>query len=227
VHSSKASMTSAPSSRWTCTLTSGVKTWRLPSTWLRKRTSCSPTRTIEPPAAERRGPPPGATPASPGEDPGDLADAVVDRSPEREDLEAARVGHDRAVPPHEAVDAAVGRHPLGAGPEVEVVGVGEEHLGAALGHPLRIDALDGGLRPHPDEGGRLDGAVGGAEAAAAAAPWLRSTSKPTSNRPPGGLGGGGGRRGAAGAVEGAHPAMLARSSGCASRTCFFAYGSLG
>ena len=49
---------------------------------------------------------------------------------EREHLEAAGVGEDRAVPAHEAVQAAELAHERVAGAEVQVVRVGEDHPGA-------------------------------------------------------------------------------------------------
>ena len=51
---------------------------------------------------------------------------------QRHDLEAAGVGEDRPLPAHEAVQAAEPRHPLGAGPQHQVVGVAEDDVGAGL-----------------------------------------------------------------------------------------------
>ena len=51
---------------------------------------------------------------------------LEDRVAEREDLEAARVGEDRAVPGHETVQAAELLDHLGPGTEVEVVRVAEQ-----------------------------------------------------------------------------------------------------
>ena len=66
-------------------------------------------------------------------------DAVVvdtrDRVAEREDLEPAGVGQDGPVPAHEAVEAAELPDELVAGPEMQVVGVAEEDLGAERGAP--------------------------------------------------------------------------------------------
>ena len=47
---------------------------------------------------------------------------------EAEDLKAAAVGEDRAVPAHERVEAAQGRDGLLARPERQMIGVGEDHL---------------------------------------------------------------------------------------------------
>ena len=55
----------------------------------------------------------------------DLADVG-----ELKDLEAAAVGEDRAVPAHEAVQAAQFGDQLVAGPQGEVIGVAEDDLGA-------------------------------------------------------------------------------------------------
>ena len=67
-------------------------------------------------------------------------DAVVVDHPqvaERHDLEAARVGQDRAVPVHEPVEAAEPRDPLVAGSQVEVVGVGQDDRRADLAEIVR------------------------------------------------------------------------------------------
>ena len=60
-------------------------------------------------------------------------DAVVvelERVGEAEDLEAAGVGEDRAVPVHEPVQPARVCDDVGAGAQEEVVGVGEHDLRA-------------------------------------------------------------------------------------------------
>ena len=49
---------------------------------------------------------------------------------EAEELEAAAVGEDRAVPAHEAVQAAERRDDLFARPQGQVIGVGQHHLRA-------------------------------------------------------------------------------------------------
>ena len=58
-----------------------------------------------------------------------VVDASV-RVPQREDLEAARVGEDRAVPAGEGVEAAELLDHVLAGAEVQVVRVSEDHVGA-------------------------------------------------------------------------------------------------
>ena len=81
-----------------------------------------------------------------------------------EHLEPAGVGEDRAVPPHELVQAAHLAHHLVAGAQVEVVGVGQLHLAADL---LQIQGgyrpLDGPLGAHVHEHRRLHRAVGAGE----------------------------------------------------------------
>ena len=68
---------------------------------------------------------------------------VVDRGDgvaEREHLEAAGVGEDRAVPRHEAVQAAELRDQVLAGPEVQVVRVGEQDRSRRARAPRRDGA---------------------------------------------------------------------------------------
>ena len=72
-------------------------------------------------------------------------DAVVvdarDRVAQREDLEAARVGEDRPVPGHEAVQPAELGDQLVAGPEVQVVRVAEHDLRARARELARVEPL--------------------------------------------------------------------------------------
>ena len=49
-----------------------------------------------------------------------------------EDLKAAAVGQNRAVPAHELVQSAQSADQLVAGPQGQMVGVAEHHLGAGL-----------------------------------------------------------------------------------------------
>ena len=86
-----------------------------------------------------------------------------DRVAQREDLEAARIGEDRAAPGHEPVQAAERLHGLLTRPEVEVVGVREQDRRAEAGQLVRIDALDARLRAHRHEGRRRHVAVSGAQ----------------------------------------------------------------
>ena len=61
---------------------------------------------------------------------------------QRHDLEAARVGEDRPFPAHEGVQAAEPRHALRAGAQHQVVGVGEDDVGARLFHLVEVERLD-------------------------------------------------------------------------------------
>jgi hypothetical protein len=85
---------------------------------------------------------------------------------EAEDLKAAAVGQDRSVPPHEAVQAAQVADQFAARPQIEVVGVAEDDLGADLAQLGRRQRLDRGLGAHRHEDGRLHQAVQGAQPAA-------------------------------------------------------------
>ena len=90
-------------------------------------------------------------------------DAVLVDDPqvaERHDLEAARVGEDRPIPVHEPVQAAEPLDALRAGPQVQVVGVGEDDRRAGLGDLGRGERLDRGVRADRHELRRLDDAVG-------------------------------------------------------------------
>ena len=65
---------------------------------------------------------------------------------ETEDLKAARVGQHGSVPAHESMDATHAPDELVAGPEVQMVSVGEDDLRAlAVGADLFEDALRDGL----------------------------------------------------------------------------------
>ncbi len=88
---------------------------------------------------------------------GDLADRG-----EAHDLEAARVGEDRAAPAHEGVQAAEARDALGAGPQHQVVGVAEHDVRpgrrAPASGPIHRLHRAGGADRH--EGGRANDAAG-------------------------------------------------------------------
>ena len=79
---------------------------------------------------------------------------------EREDLESPGIGEDRTLPAHEVVQPAQLRHHVGAGPQVEVVGVGENHRRARRRQLLRRDALHRPLGADRHERRRLHGPVG-------------------------------------------------------------------
>ena len=90
---------------------------------------------------------------------GDLAQA--------DQLEAAAVGEDGAVPAHECVQAAGALDEVDARSQREVVRVAEQDVGAACAHLVRVERLDRGVGAHRHEGGRPHLAVGGAQAAGA------------------------------------------------------------
>ena len=76
-----------------------------------------------------------------------------------EDLEAAGIREDRAVPVHEGMQAAELGDGVRTGAHGQVVGVGEHDLGAQVLDRLGGDALDVGLGAHGHEDGGLDIAV--------------------------------------------------------------------
>ena len=78
-----------------------------------------------------------------------------------EDLEPAAVGEDGPVPVHEPVKPPVLADQLVPRPQVEVVGVAQDDLGAGLLEPLRRHGLHGSLGPHGHEDGRAHLSVGG------------------------------------------------------------------
>ena len=84
---------------------------------------------------------------------------------ERHHLEAARIGEDGPRPVHELVQAAEARDALCAGPDHQVIGVAEHHLGAARPHRIDREALDRRLSPHRHEGRRAHRPVGGLQPA--------------------------------------------------------------
>ena len=90
---------------------------------------------------------------------------LVRHSPVRqgEDLEATRVGDQRALPAHEAVQPAGGRDPLGARRDEQVVGVAEDQLVAQPGHLARLEPAHGPFRRQRDEGRRADRSVRGVQ----------------------------------------------------------------
>src|SRR5439155_6317199 len=94
-------------------------------------------------------------------------DAVVvdpeQRVAQGEDLEAAGVGEDRPVPACECVQTAKLRDDILAGPEVEVVGVAEDHRRADSTELVRVHALDRAFRAHGHERRRRNLAVRGAD----------------------------------------------------------------
>ena len=86
-----------------------------------------------------------------------------DRVAEREDLVAAGVGEDRAVPAHEGVQAAELGDQVLARAQVQVVRVAEQHRRAERAQLVGMDALHRALRPDGHERRRRHVAVRGAE----------------------------------------------------------------
>ncbi len=78
---------------------------------------------------------------------------------EAEDLEAAAIGEDGAVPAHEFVEAAECGYGLLAGAEGEMVRVGEDHLCTGFGEAAGVDAFHRAERADGHEGGSFDDAV--------------------------------------------------------------------
>ena len=83
-----------------------------------------------------------------------------------EDLEAAGVGEDRAVPRHEAVHAARLDDQLFARAQPQMIGVRQNDLAVRAAHFVRRERLDGRGRADRHEGRRLDHAVRERERAA-------------------------------------------------------------
>jgi hypothetical protein len=86
---------------------------------------------------------------------------------EREHLEAARVREHRAVPAHEAVQPAVRRDQLLAGPQVQMIGVREHALHAHPRELVRSESAHSAERGDGEEGRRLEHAVRGEQPARA------------------------------------------------------------
>src|SRR6185295_4230817 len=96
-----------------------------------------------------------------------------DRPPrgQAEHLIAAAVGENRSGPADEAMQAATARDQIVAGPEVQMVGVAEEDLGAQRLEIAMRDPLHRALRADRHERRRLDGTVRGRHYTATRAPF--------------------------------------------------------
>ena len=92
-----------------------------------------------------------------------VSDPVPGR--QAEDLEPTRIGQDRAVPSHERVQAAERGDGLLAGPEGQVIRVGQEHARAGGAELVGSQALDRRLCSDRHERRGLDRAVRGLEPA--------------------------------------------------------------
>ncbi len=84
---------------------------------------------------------------------------------QRHHLKAAGVGEDRPRPVGEGMQPAKRRHPFGARPQHQVVGVAEDDVGAEFPHLVGIHRLDGAGRADRHEGRRTDDAARQREAA--------------------------------------------------------------
>ena len=71
-------------------------------------------------------------------------------------LIAARIGEDRAIPAHEAMQPAEPRDALGAGAQHQMIGVAEDDVGAAGTHIGRLHRLDRRRRADRHEGRGAD-----------------------------------------------------------------------
>ena len=86
--------------------------------------------------------------------PGNLGQRI-----QAEDLKPAAIGEQGAVPMHERVQPAETPDPFVAGAQVQVIGVGQNDLGAQALQLFRGHRLDCGLGAHGHEGRRLKGAM--------------------------------------------------------------------
>src|SRR5213078_231548 len=86
---------------------------------------------------------------------------------EREHLKATRIGEERTIPAHEAMQGPELLDDLLAGPHVQVVAIREHQRRADAAEVVRGERPDGPLSPDRHEHGRLDRAVGEGEGAGA------------------------------------------------------------
>ena len=84
-------------------------------------------------------------------------------------LEASAVGEDGMRPGHEVVESAGGPHRLVPGPQVKMIGVGQQDLDSQPFEILLGHAFDAARRADRHEGRSLDDAVGRVEEAGARA----------------------------------------------------------
>jgi len=90
-----------------------------------------------------------------------------------DDLEAARVGQERAVPGHESVKPTGSPDQFHAGTEAQVVGVRQQDTCTGAREFIRYESLHGCLRSHGHEDGSLNGSVRDHERACPSAPIAR------------------------------------------------------
>ena len=95
---------------------------------------------------------------------------LLEAGAQREHLEPAAVGEGRPRPVHERAEPACLLDDVGAGLQIQMVGVGQNRLRAKLFHGLRQHRLDGGLGADGDERRGVDVAVRSADDAGATEP---------------------------------------------------------
>ena len=88
---------------------------------------------------------------------------LAESGAQRQHLEPAAVGEGRARPVHECAQPAGLLDDVGAGLQVQVVGVGQNSLCAKFFHRFRDDGLHGRLGADGDEGRGVDVAVRGSD----------------------------------------------------------------
>ncbi len=88
---------------------------------------------------------------------GDAVFVELSQLGQRHDLIAAGIGEDRAVPVHETMQSPELGDALGAGAEHQMIGVGENDVGAGLAHVLGEHGLHRRAGADRHEGRRADG----------------------------------------------------------------------
>ena len=107
-----------------------------------------------------------------------LGEDFLEARTQGEHLESARIRVRRAPPVHEARETARLVDHVGAGPQVQVVSVGQDRLGAQGLDHLRGQGLHIRLRAHRDERGRADRAVRRVDGACAPQAAARGQARP-------------------------------------------------
>jgi hypothetical protein len=84
-----------------------------------------------------------------------------------ENLKAAAIGKDRSGPINETVQTARRADDFQAGPNIQVIGIAQDDLGAHLAKFARVNGFDAALRPDRHKDWRVNNAVGSCQAAQA------------------------------------------------------------
>jgi hypothetical protein len=79
---------------------------------------------------------------------------------QRHDLESARIGEDRSWPIHEAMETALARNPVGAGPQHQVVCISQDALASRRSNRIGGHRLDGSRCAHGHKCGCVERAMG-------------------------------------------------------------------